>query len=373
MKNLQGLGLVLDTVAAGLYSPSNSVGGSLAAAASPAAAQQIGDYFKNLAAENPNGKLNSEQQTAHILAHGILAAATAAAGGNDALSAGIAAGTAEAAAPKVAKWLYGTDDSNKLSAEQKATVSSITGLGGAAVGAATGSNTATDAVSGSRVAQNAVENNALETVWDVANVGIGVASFTYNVNEGNYWSAAIDAAGLVYDGGATAVPFVPAGASAGLQAYRAGNSVKQSVIIGKDVAQASKAANQAARDLNNITRNPATTGTKIHRNTGVLLGEANGKASKLSNSTSSYFKGANKSTGLQPDMSWKGTGVWSDLTTQGQWNSHVTKYNKQFGTTGIRIIYVPRKGVTNTLKLNSGAGVTINGLRQLGNTSEKEK
>ena len=151
--------MVLDTVAAGLYSPSNSVGGSLAAAASPAAAQQIGDYFKNLAAENPNGKLNSEQQTAHILAHGILAAATAAAGGNDALSAGIAAGTAEAAAPKVAKWLYGTDDPNKLSAEQKATVSSITGLGGAAVGAATGSNTATDAVSGSRVAQNAVENN----------------------------------------------------------------------------------------------------------------------------------------------------------------------------------------------------------------------
>ena len=151
--------MVLDTVAAGLYSPSNSVGGSLAAAASPAAAQQIGDYFKNLAAENPNGKLNSEQQTAYILAHGILAAATAAAGGNDALSAGIAAGTAEAAAPKMAKWLYGTDDPNKLSAEQKATVSSITGLGGAAVGAATGSNTATDAVSGSRVAQNAVENN----------------------------------------------------------------------------------------------------------------------------------------------------------------------------------------------------------------------
>ncbi|QRQ83232.1 VENN motif pre-toxin domain-containing protein [Paralysiella testudinis] len=73
----------------------------------------------------------------------------------------MAAGTAEAAAPKVAKWLYGTDDSNKLSAEQKATVSSITGLGGAAVGAATGSNTATDAVSGSRVAQNAVENNYL--------------------------------------------------------------------------------------------------------------------------------------------------------------------------------------------------------------------
>ncbi|QRQ80920.1 VENN motif pre-toxin domain-containing protein [Paralysiella testudinis] len=152
--------MALDTVAAGLYSPSNSVGGSLAAAASPAAAQQIGDYFKNLAAENPNGKLNSEQQTAHILAYGILAAATAAAGGNDALSAGIAAGTAEAAAPKVAKWLYGTDDSNKLSAEQKATVSSITGLGGAAVGAVGGSNTA-DVVSGSQVAQNAVENNWL--------------------------------------------------------------------------------------------------------------------------------------------------------------------------------------------------------------------
>ncbi|MFD1246095.1 VENN motif pre-toxin domain-containing protein [Paralysiella testudinis] len=59
----------------------------------------------------------------------------------------------------MAKWLYGTDNPDKLSAEQKATTSSITGLGGAAVGAVTGSSTATDAVSGSRVAQNAVENN----------------------------------------------------------------------------------------------------------------------------------------------------------------------------------------------------------------------
>ncbi len=150
--------MALDTIAAGLYSPGNSAGGSLAAAASPALAQQIGVYFKDLAAQNQDGKLHNSQQAAHVLAHGILAAAVAAAGGNDALSAGMAAGGAEAAAPAVAKWLYGTDDPDKLSAEQKSTVSAIAGLGGAALGTV-GGTSATDAVSGSQVAQNAVENN----------------------------------------------------------------------------------------------------------------------------------------------------------------------------------------------------------------------
>ncbi|WP_329506198.1 hypothetical protein [Haemophilus parainfluenzae] len=45
--------------------------------------------------------------------------------------------------------------------------------------------------------------------------------------------AVLDGVGLLYDGFATVVPFLPAGASAGLKAYRTGNSVKQSVAIGR--------------------------------------------------------------------------------------------------------------------------------------------
>ena len=129
----------------------------------------------------------------------------------------------------------------------------------AIVGATGDGGAALNAQIGGMLGQNAVENNALETVWDVANIGIGAASLTYNVSQGNYGSAALDTVGLIYDGVATAVPFLPAGASAALKAKRAGNSVKQSIAIGKDVAKATKAANQAAKNSKNITSRASTT------------------------------------------------------------------------------------------------------------------
>jgi hypothetical protein len=161
--SLKRWGLALDTVAAGLYAPSGSLGGSLAAAASPAAAQAIGDYFKEQAAKNKLAGLDgltAGQQTAHVLAHAVLGAAVAAAGGNDALTAGLAAGGAEAAAPALSKWLYGTDDPEKLTAQQKATVGTIAGLAGNAIGGVAGSTPA-DSVAAGMAARNAVDNNLL--------------------------------------------------------------------------------------------------------------------------------------------------------------------------------------------------------------------
>jgi hypothetical protein len=35
-----------------------------------------------------------------------------------------------------------------------------------------------------------------ETVWDIANIAIGVASLADNVRKGNYVAAAVDAAGV---------------------------------------------------------------------------------------------------------------------------------------------------------------------------------
>lgn len=160
---------------------------------------------------------------------------------------------------------------------------------------------------------------------------------------------------MVYDGIATVLPFLPAGASAGLDAYRAGHTIEQSVKIGSDVAQATKTADKAAKNPNNIVNNAAVTGTKIHRETGDLLGEKLGQATKLSDSANSYFRGANASTGKQPDLSWKGTGVWLDLTTPNQWNAHVRKYQPQYGYSGIPILYKPNEGVINTHKLPVGA------------------
>ncbi|VEE08005.1 hypothetical protein [Neisseria animalis] len=112
-------------VAAGLSAPTDSVAGIAAATVSPAVAYQIGQHFKGLAKDNADGKLTAKQEAAHILSHAVLGAAVAAAGGNDAMTAAIAAGGAEAVAPVISNWLYDEKDGSKLTAEQKETVAAI--------------------------------------------------------------------------------------------------------------------------------------------------------------------------------------------------------------------------------------------------------
>uniref|UniRef100_UPI0009FFB007 VENN motif pre-toxin domain-containing protein n=1 Tax=Stenoxybacter acetivorans TaxID=422441 RepID=UPI0009FFB007 len=157
--NLANLGLLLSVVSSGLSAPTDNLGGILAASASPVVAHEIGQFFKEQAAQNDDGKLTKGQEAAHIAAHAILGAAVAAAGGNDAVTSALAAGGAELATPVVSQWLYGTSDPKELTAEQKETLSSIGGLIGAGVGATTGD--IGSIVSGSQAAQNAVDNNYL--------------------------------------------------------------------------------------------------------------------------------------------------------------------------------------------------------------------
>ena len=84
----------------------------------------------------------------------------------------------------------------------------------------------------------------------------------------------------------------------------------------------------------------------------------------MSSSAQSYFKGANKSTGKQPDTSWPGTNICTDLTTAKEWNKHVKKYGSNFGE-GIPILYERGKGIINSHKLKSGVGVTAQGVREI--------
>ncbi|MDH2634178.1 two-partner secretion domain-containing protein [Acinetobacter nosocomialis] len=161
VENYQRLGVLLDSISTGLSAPTSSGLGIATATLSPAASYKIGQYFKEQASNNADGQLTSGQEAAHILAHTVLGAAVAAAGGNDALTAGLSAGGAEAAAPVLSSFLYGKD-AKDLTADQKSTISSIVGLAGSAVGATTGDIGST--VQSGQVAQNAVENNALENV-----------------------------------------------------------------------------------------------------------------------------------------------------------------------------------------------------------------
>lgn len=77
---LNGIGFVLDSVAAGLSTPSNSVSGNLIATASPLVTQKVGELFKT------GGALHEYEGTVlHGVAQGVVAAAVAAAGDNNAL------------------------------------------------------------------------------------------------------------------------------------------------------------------------------------------------------------------------------------------------------------------------------------------------
>ncbi|WP_245946701.1 hemagglutinin repeat-containing protein [Alysiella crassa] len=141
--------VLLNSIAAGLGAPTDSVAGIATATLAPAVSYQIGQEFK---------KNNEEGSLKHILAHAVLGAVVAKSGGNNTLAGALSAGGAEALAPKVAEYLYGKK-SSELNAEQKETVSSIMSFAGAATGAAVG-DTTTNAVQGSLNAESAVENNA---------------------------------------------------------------------------------------------------------------------------------------------------------------------------------------------------------------------
>ncbi len=199
--------------------------------------------------------------------------------------------------------------------------------------------------------------NIVETAWDLANVGIGAFSLGTNLRQGNYGWAALDAVGLAYDFTAAAVPFLPAGASAGLKALRAGNRVVDSVNAGLDVARVSDHVHDAAKTMNAGKMSglqAARAGTKLHRQV------ASQTSDSLSHFDNAFMKGSNGAFGKQPDLI--GSGIWADITTPGQWGRHVDDYASDFGQ-GIPILYQRGKGVVETTRLSAGAGFGLSALQ----------
>ena len=168
--------MLLDTISTGLSAPTSSGLGIAATTLSLAASYEIGQYFKSK---------DTEGSAAHILAHTILGAAVAVAGGNDALLAGVSAGGAEASAPLLAKYLYGKE-SKDLTVDEKGTVSAITGLVASGLGATTGDVSST--VQSGQVAQNAVENNQMTLPFQVNNQRMQSAQSLYEHGVKEGWS-----------------------------------------------------------------------------------------------------------------------------------------------------------------------------------------
>ena len=141
--------VLFDSITGAIYGPNtNGVTGYVARAVAPEVSFRIGQYFK----EN-----HGEGTAPHILAHGILAAAVSVATGNDPTTGALSAMGAEAGAKHVADYLYPGIRLSDLTAEQKATVSSITSLAGLGIGAST--SDVGSAVSAGETAKSAVENN----------------------------------------------------------------------------------------------------------------------------------------------------------------------------------------------------------------------
>ena len=133
-----------------------------------------------------------------------------------------------------------------------------------------------------------------ETVWDVANVAMDVASLASNVAVGNYGGAALDAVGLIIDGAATAIPVVPGGAGTAIKAYRGSELARNMLKAGNGVVKGAEEAHhivaQGAKKADEAREILQKHGIDIHN---AENGAAMSKASHRSTHTDDYYRGLN--------------------------------------------------------------------------------
>ena len=111
----------------------------------------------------------------------------------------------------------------------------------------------------------------LETLWDVANVALGIGSFVDNVKQGNVGDAVLDGLGVVVDAAAVILPGVPGGAGAAIKGARAADDVVDAVKSAKVVDKATDANETTKFDsiLNEAVKGDKTKGkSKIYRKQG---------------------------------------------------------------------------------------------------------
>ncbi len=134
-------------------------------------------------------------------------------------------------------------------------------------------------------------------------------------------------------------------------ALRAGNALADSVNLGSDVVQITRATDRVAAGMDIATTplQAARRGTELHVSVGDTVGSS-------LDAFTSYSHGANRATGIQPDF--VAPGVWADITTPRQWQRHVDLYSQTHGQ-GIPILYELGVGVVDTPRLHSLAGATL--------------
>ena len=89
------------------------------------------------------------------------------------------------------------------------------------------------------------DGRIIETLWDVANVVMDVASLGGNLATGNYGGAAVDAGGLLLDLAATALPGVPGGAGTAIKIGRGAERAREVLKVNKVAGKAGEARTAA--------------------------------------------------------------------------------------------------------------------------------
>jgi RHS repeat-associated protein len=105
------------------------------------------------------------------------------------------------------------------------------------------------------------DGHYVESPLEAISIAAGVASFGKNVAEGNYGSAAIDAAGVVIDSIAAAVPVAPGVAGIAIQSARAAETVVDAAQTAKSAGTAVDAAAGAGR----LWRPSEFQGTRVYQ------------------------------------------------------------------------------------------------------------
>jgi len=148
----------------------------------------------------------------------------------------------------------------------------------------------------------------IETLWDVANVALGIGSFVDNVKQGNVGDAVLDGLGVVVDAAAVILPGVPGGAGAAIKGARAADDVVDAV---KSVDNAVDISSKASKALKNTKSENTVTfiqgkGDKAKKIT-VEIPDGYRRINERSKDAPIYTNGKNYIT---PDVHGHNGGVW---------------------------------------------------------------
>ncbi|WP_413208513.1 HNH/ENDO VII family nuclease, partial [Rhodospirillum sp. A1_3_36] len=159
----------------------------------------------------------------HKVAHAALGCATGAIAGTSCSSRAVGAAVAEMAAEA---YLGSLDTTKYTGADLDAVRAQVTQV--SKLAAATAATLAgLDANEASGAGQVAVENNALETLWDLFSLGVSVAELGFTITDENSDLLDVLLAGgaVVLDGAALLLPFIPGGVGVILKTERIGKNV----------------------------------------------------------------------------------------------------------------------------------------------------